>query len=122
MPVKNNSTSSLSRMQGKYVIDIASGCHIWNAGTSTQGRYPAIGRQGSKQVDYPHVLAWEVINGPTPSAASITDGSDRWEHHHLCENKRCVNGNHVELVTRREHAKIHKDRRAAMKLALQTAA
>jgi hypothetical protein len=122
MPIKGSATSSLARMQGKFIINIETGCHIWNAGTSSQGRYPTIGRQGSKQVDYAHVIAWEAINGQTPSADSITDGSDRWEHHHKCNNNRCVNGAHVELVTRRQHAQLHKLKRDAKKLALQVAA
>jgi hypothetical protein len=103
-------------MQGRFTVDIETGCHNWNGSRSSQARYPSVGRQGSKQVDYCHVIAWEAINGLTPTTAP-PDGSDRWEHHHLCENKNCVNGMHVELVTRREHAVIHKAQRDAKKKA-----
>jgi hypothetical protein len=116
MPVKNNSTSALSRMQGKYVIDISTGCHNWNGSRSSQAKYPTVSLPGSKRPQYAYKIAWEAINGPTPITAP-PDGSDRWEHHHVCENKNCVNGQHVELVSRREHAAIHKGRRAALKIA-----
>jgi hypothetical protein len=53
--------------------------------------------------------------------APPTDGSDRWEHHHRCERKNCVNGAHVVLVTRKEHAQIHKELRAAKRAAMKPA-
>jgi hypothetical protein len=116
MPVKNNSKSSLSRMQGKFVIDIETGCHNWTGSRSSQGRYPTVSIEGSKRPVYAYRLSWEAINGPMPTTAP-PDGSDRWEFHHQCENKGCVNGKHVQLVTRKEHAQIHKGIRAAQKKA-----
>ena len=34
------------------------------------------------------------------------DGSHRWELHHICLNRSCVNPDHIQLVTHREHARI----------------
>jgi hypothetical protein len=43
---------------------------------------------------YAHRVAWERERGPIPDEMTI---------HHVCENRRCVNVDHMELLTRREH-------------------
>jgi hypothetical protein len=41
-----------------------------------------------------HRLAWEDAYGEIPAGMEI---------HHECENKLCVNVDHMRLITRREH-------------------
>lgn len=111
--IKNTTaTSALSRLSGKYTINKATGCHEWIGSLSSQYKYPTIG--DGQRVVYAYRVAWEAKNGPVPTTP-CPDGSSRWELHHLCENKQCVNAAHVQLLTQRQHATLHKALRAAKK-------
>ena len=112
MPTLGSALPPLYRLTGKYTIDLASNCWNWTASRSSQGRYPTISDGQSTVCAYR--VAWESVNGSMPGYAS-PDGSDRWELHHVCENKQCVNPDHVQLVTRRQHSAIHKTLRSAAK-------
>ena len=46
-----------------------------------------------------HRVTWEEANGPVP---------DGYELHHVCENKLCMNIDHLRLVTRSEHQRLHR--------------
>lgn len=43
---------------------------------------------------YAHRVAWEKAHGPIPSGMQV---------HHRCRNRRCVNVDHLELLSPREH-------------------
>lgn len=45
-----------------------------------------------------HVVEWERLNGPKPPGHDL---------HHLCENRRCANPEHLELLDRTEHVQRH---------------
>ena len=45
-----------------------------------------------------HRFAWERVNGPIPKGKLL---------HHKCSNKLCVNPEHLELVSTREHYNKH---------------
>lgn len=47
---------------------------------------------------YAHRRAWEAIHGEIPKGQTI---------HHRCENKACVNVDHMELHTNGDHARMH---------------
>jgi hypothetical protein len=102
--------SATTRIQGKYTV-AENQCWIWTAAKGTQGQYPVIrgdGSQDSKgKPQYVYHLTWEAENGPLPTTAP-PDGSTRWELHHTCRNRLCVNPSHIALVTQKEHAKIHR--------------
>jgi HNH endonuclease len=116
MPIKGSATPAISRFAGKFNIDIQSNCWNWTGSRSSQAGYPTIGRAGSKQCDYAHRVSWETVNGPMPTTP-CPDGSHRWELHHECENKGCINPAHISLVTHREHMTIHREIRAVLKAA-----
>jgi hypothetical protein len=61
-------------------------CHSWR-GQASQ-RYPSIKVQG-KPVKV-HQWAWEQACGPVPDGMVV---------HHRCENTRCCNVEHLEVVT-----------------------
>lgn len=104
-------TPLCDRFVGKYVIDIQTGCHVWTASTSSQHKYPTIAsEENGKRPVYAYRASWESANGPLPTTPP-PDGSYRWEFHHVCQNKRCVNAAHVRLVSQRQHAAIHADLR-----------
>ncbi|MDE1161911.1 MAG: HNH endonuclease signature motif containing protein [Acidobacteriaceae bacterium] len=106
-------TPPFNRLDGKYTIDHQTGCYNWTGSLSSQAGYPTIG--DGQKVLYAHRVAWESINGPMPTTP-CPDGSFRWELHHVCQNKRCINQTHIQLVTQREHAVLHKAIRLANEL------
>lgn len=69
-----------------------SDCIEWAAGCTTAG-YGEFWRDG--KVVYAHRAAWEARHGPIPAGMTV---------HHLCENRRCVNTEHMELLRRDDHA------------------
>ena len=77
------------------VEENSDGCHEWAAGTS-QG----YGRFAMKAGDvrYAHRVAWEMEHGPIPDGMTLD---------HLCLNKRCVNPDHLEIVSRGENVQRH---------------
>jgi hypothetical protein len=68
------------------------GCIEWLKGCTTAG-YGETFRDG--KVQYAHRLAWADANGPIPEGMTV---------HHLCENRRCINVEHMELLRRDDHA------------------
>ena len=118
MPRKGTSTPAIDRMEGKYVIDIATGCWTWTASRSSQGKYPTIGGESSTVPQYAYRVSWESVNGPVPTTP-CPDGSHRWELHHTCSNRLCVNPQHIELVTHREHTREHVEMRRMSRLIAQ---
>lgn len=119
MPVKGNSAPAIERTQGKFTINIITLCWEWVRSRSSQGKYPTVGVQGSHRPEYAYRVAWESVNGPVPDAAvtPCPDGSDRWELHHACFTRACVNPDHIQLLTRREHCAVHNQHRAEIRAA-----
>lgn len=69
-------------------------CQLWTGSLRKDG-YGRIGHKGT----YAHRHIWEEVNGPIP---------DGFDLHHKCGIKRCVNLEHLELLTRMEHVDKHK--------------
>lgn len=59
-------------------------------------RYPKRWHDGKLRAT--HKVNWEKKYGPVP---------DGFELHHACENKACTNEDHLRLVTREVHARLH---------------
>ena len=51
---------------------------------------------------YAHVYAWERVNGPVQSGMTVD---------HICENKRCVNIEHLQVVSGAENSRLYQTRR-----------
>ena len=115
MPAKGNFTPAISRMEGKFIVNPITGCWEWQRSRSSQGRYPTIGI-GPGRPEYAYKVAWVDANGPLP-ASPCPDGSHRWELHHACRNRACVNPDHIELLTSKQHVAEHNAIRAAVRLA-----
>lgn len=76
-------------------IEIVGDCWVWKNAVNSKG-YPCV---GINKVTYlVHHLVWLVKHGPVPKTHQI---------HHRCENKRCINDQHLELLTPTEHAGRH---------------
>lgn len=66
-------------------------CVEWSQ--STTNGYGQTFRNGRNC--YAHRVAYEDVHGPIPEGMTV---------HHLCENRRCINVDHMELLRRDEHA------------------
>lgn len=77
------------------------GCVEWRGATT--GGYGQVWVADRKKLDYVHRVIYETLVAPIPDGLVID---------HLCKNRRCVNINHLEVVTRNENS-----RRGSSKLA-----
>lgn len=68
-------------------------CLIWQGGVQSRG-YGVVFESG--RVHLAHRVAYEAARGPIGAGMTID---------HLCRNKRCVNPNHLEVVTRGENVR-----------------
>jgi hypothetical protein len=90
-------TPCLQALRGKGpAFEVApSGCWIW-LGTFTSRGYPSRGtKAGSYLV---HRRVYEQAIGEIPAGHQV---------HHRCEEPRCVNPEHLETQTAKEHARLH---------------
>lgn len=86
-------------------LDYKTPCHIWTGPTSGTGRggdYPRMSLDG--QTVAVHLVMWTNVHGFIPGKKQLD---------HKCRNRRCVNPDHLELVT---HLQNQKRRAAAQKL------
>jgi len=75
-------------------VEKTDSCWLWTASLTTNG-YGQFHRPGCRNGNVrAHKFLWESIYGSTPKGLEL---------HHECENKRCVNPDHLKLVTRRYH-------------------
>lgn len=65
------------------------GCWVWTAGVGSHGYGVFAGTVA-------HRFAYETFSGPIPEGMQID---------HLCRNRRCVNPDHLEVVTNRENVR-----------------
>jgi hypothetical protein len=66
-------------------------CELWDRKINSNG-YGEV--SVNHRMRMAHRVAYELLRGPIP---------DGWELHHLCENKACVNVDHLVAVTRALH-------------------
>lgn len=95
VPAEGESLSSRST-RPDYVIDQATGCWVWQKTIDKRG----YGHVSLNRVSRPaHRAYYEAANGPVPAGHHV---------HHKCKNPVCVNPEHLEQLTAREHFLHHK--------------
>jgi len=83
--------SFAERLMSRYDVDPSTGCWQWT-GTLMSGGYGQIARHGRNTTA--HRAMWEHLRAPIPPGETID---------HLCLNRRCVNPDHLEVVTYSEN-------------------
>lgn len=82
---------------GFHLDGIPSPCHIWQGPDSGNGRgggYPRMSLDG--QTVAVHIVSFVNSNGFVPGKKQID---------HICNNRMCVNKDHLEMVTHKENQK-----------------
>jgi hypothetical protein len=80
------------RFAKKYRVDTKTGCWVWTTALMANGY--AQFRWSKSKNGYGHRFAYEHFVGPIPEERVL---------HHTCGNKACVNPDHLQVVTQREH-------------------
>lgn len=114
MPKKGFCTPALQRIASRCITNQATGCVLWQGGTSSQGKYPYLPNDAG-QIVPAYRVAYESAYGPIPEGPA-PDGT-RYEIHHRCGVRTCCAAQHLQLVSHRDHMQIHKLHRAAVRAA-----
>lgn len=88
-------------MEGRSVTIRLDECILWT-GYAPPGGYGRISFRGHSQ--YVHRVIWRLTMGPIPPSQTID---------HLCEQKLCINVEHMEVVGRGENARRYFKKREA---------
>jgi hypothetical protein len=82
-----------SSARPEYVVNPSTQCWEWQRNTA--GGYGSRWHNGTNRPA--HRVAWERANGPIPEGMQI---------HHKCNNRLCVNPDHLEPLTRFDHDRL----------------
>ncbi|MCA1806377.1 MAG: HNH endonuclease [Actinobacteria bacterium] len=83
------------RHLGFHLDGVPSSCHIWQGSDSGNGRgggYPRMSLDGHTVAV--HIVSYTNENGFVPGKKQID---------HICNNRMCVNPDHLEMVTHKEN-------------------
>jgi hypothetical protein len=72
-------------------VEKSEDCWEWRGAMFRNG-YGRFDRRGPRRICMAHRLVYEYVKGPIPEGLDLD---------HLCRNRRCVNPDHLEPVTRR---------------------
>jgi hypothetical protein len=79
-------------------VQKTAGCWVWQGAVSPSGYgyFNVVERQAKRNFRV-HRWAYRTLVGPIPEGMQL---------HHTCKNKRCVNPEHLQLVTPRQHIEL----------------
>jgi hypothetical protein len=91
-----NHAQPIETRVGRHIAPQPNGCWQWT-GPLDKG-YGQFREFSNGPLALAHRWVYEALRGPLPAGVLL---------HHTCENKACVNPDHLVQVTRSEHASIH---------------
>lgn len=95
LPTRDERSDIVGRILAKCTTSPETGCIEWHGFTLESG-YGTISWNSRERVV--HRAMWTATVGPIPT-------DDDWTLDHLCLNRRCVNTEHLEVVTRTENSR-----------------
>lgn len=86
------------RVISKADLDPATGCHVSRYSVGSHG-YAQVGwsEGGRRTVTLCHLVVWKYLNGPVPEGMTVD--------HVVCHNYKCINPDHLRLLTNFENAR-----------------
>jgi hypothetical protein len=85
----------LAKLWSKSSYDYATGCWLWNGPTSGNGRGGGYGRVSINDTTCAvHIVSYTHFYGYLPASRQVD---------HKCNNRRCWNPDHLQLVTHRRN-------------------
>lgn len=91
----------LSTIAAKLLAEtIPVGTCLVNLRRNPSQQYPTLKVNG--KMEGGHRIVWQAANGPIPDGMVI---------HHVCERQRCLNIEHLEMLTRNAHSLHHQPKR-----------
>lgn len=91
MPYREKRETRFRKFMDKVSINAETGCMEW-IGSTTHNGYGQVGYQG--RLWTAHRAFWVFMGKPDPTGFDLD---------HLCRNRRCINPDHLEIVTRAEN-------------------
>jgi hypothetical protein len=84
----------------------ADGCWLWDGSHSKTGR-PTLYVGGRKFMELAYRVAWELAGREAPTWPMVLD--------HRCRNPKCVNPDHLRIVTQRDNTTIYARRKTKVR-------
>ena len=93
-------STTLQRFNERYTIDPVTGCHVWQGGLGDDGYGVLYSSEAKKNMKAHRVAKW-LAGEPIPDGLMSL---------HQCDNKRCVNPDHILAGTNQQNQIEARDR------------
>jgi hypothetical protein len=111
-----------AKLEANSVRDPTTNCLLWQGAVATQGGYGITHNPATEHPSYVHHVALLVNGQPKPTAPPDPSAGYRYECHHLCRQRLCVELSHLSgWIGNKTHSAYHAGERTARTLARRAA-
>lgn len=89
----------VKKLQPKFTINESTGCWLWTGQLYNNGYALLFSRV------FGYILVHRLLY---EKKFNVTIDKDKYDLHHKCEIKRCINPDHIEPLTKMQHQSLHK--------------